>query len=197
MSSNVFKLGNGLVLVWVMTWCCWRQALDQPLMTHPDSKIHGANMGPTWVLSAPDGPHVGPTNLAIRHIMLPCDVTRQWVDYELTMTFICFKSFLPGSIVQILGDIVLEYCFIKLYMIFSISMEMFIYYFSKGGFHPTHHVFKWTNASHSSKLATSFNCTFAQMYSFWPLPGPRYFSHMVRCLLVCVDLSDYNCHVCV
>ena len=24
----------------------------------PDSKVHGANMGPTWVLSAPDGPHV-------------------------------------------------------------------------------------------------------------------------------------------
>ena len=23
-------------------------------------------MGPTWVLSAPDGPHVGPMNLAIR-----------------------------------------------------------------------------------------------------------------------------------
>ena len=32
----------------------------------PDSKAHGANMGPTWVLSAPDGPHVGPMNLAIR-----------------------------------------------------------------------------------------------------------------------------------
>ena len=31
----------------------------------PDSKIHGANMGPTWVLSAPGGPHVGPMNLAI------------------------------------------------------------------------------------------------------------------------------------
>ena len=30
------------------------------------SKVHGANMGPTWVLSAPDGPHVGPMNLAIR-----------------------------------------------------------------------------------------------------------------------------------
>ena len=25
-----------------------------------------ANMGPTWVLSAPDGPNVGPTNIAIR-----------------------------------------------------------------------------------------------------------------------------------
>ena len=33
---------------------------------HPDSKVHRANMGPTWVLSAPDGPHVGPMNLAIR-----------------------------------------------------------------------------------------------------------------------------------
>ena len=32
----------------------------------PDSKVHGANMGPTWDLSAPDGPHVGPMNLAIR-----------------------------------------------------------------------------------------------------------------------------------
>ena len=34
--------------------------------TVPDSKVHGANMGPTWVLSALDGPHVGPMNLAIR-----------------------------------------------------------------------------------------------------------------------------------
>ena len=33
---------------------------------YPGSKVHGANMGPIWVLSAPDGPHVGPMNLAIR-----------------------------------------------------------------------------------------------------------------------------------
>ena len=32
----------------------------------PDSKVHVAHMGPTWVLSAPGGPHVGPMNLAIR-----------------------------------------------------------------------------------------------------------------------------------
>ena len=32
----------------------------------PDSKVHGTNIGPTWVLSALDGPHVGPMNLAIR-----------------------------------------------------------------------------------------------------------------------------------
>ena len=36
------------------------------LMIAPDSMVHGANMGLTWVLSAPDGPHVGPMNLAIR-----------------------------------------------------------------------------------------------------------------------------------
>ena len=35
------------------------------LQNIPDSKVHGANMGPNWVLSAPDGPHVGPMNLAI------------------------------------------------------------------------------------------------------------------------------------
>ena len=35
----------------------------------PDNKVHGATMGPTWVLSAPDGPHVGPMNLAIRGVL--------------------------------------------------------------------------------------------------------------------------------
>ena len=40
-------------------------------ISDPDSKVHGANMGPTWVLSAPDGPHVGPMNLAIRRCLTP------------------------------------------------------------------------------------------------------------------------------
>ena len=35
----------------------------QPFLHVPDSKVHEANMGPTWVLSAPDGPHVGPGTL--------------------------------------------------------------------------------------------------------------------------------------
>ena len=34
--------------------------------SYPDSKVHWANMGPTWVLSAPDGPHIGPMNFAIK-----------------------------------------------------------------------------------------------------------------------------------
>ena len=41
-------------------------------VTLPDSKVHGANVGPIWVLSAPDGPHVGPTNLAIGVYMYGC-----------------------------------------------------------------------------------------------------------------------------
>ena len=43
----------------------------------PDSKVHEANMGPTWVLSAPGGPHVDPMNLAIRVIYrcLRCQVS--------------------------------------------------------------------------------------------------------------------------
>ena len=32
----------------------------------PDSKVHGAHLGPTWVLSAPGGTHVGPIDLAFR-----------------------------------------------------------------------------------------------------------------------------------
>ena len=28
------------------------------IIAYPDSKVHRANMGPTWVLLAPDGPHV-------------------------------------------------------------------------------------------------------------------------------------------
>ena len=31
----------------------------------PDSKVHGANMGPIWGRKEPGGPHVGPINFAI------------------------------------------------------------------------------------------------------------------------------------
>ena len=40
-------------------------------MHNPDNKVHGAAMGPTWVLSAPDGQYVGPMNLTIRVRMSP------------------------------------------------------------------------------------------------------------------------------
>ena len=40
--------------------------VDKYLCPYPDSKGDGANVGPTWVLSAPGGSHVGPMTLAIR-----------------------------------------------------------------------------------------------------------------------------------
>ena len=35
------------------------------LKNTPDSKVHGANMGPSWGRQDPVGPHVGPKNFAI------------------------------------------------------------------------------------------------------------------------------------
>ena len=39
------------------------------LCNTPESKVLGANIGPNWVPSAPDGPHVGLMNLAIRDVI--------------------------------------------------------------------------------------------------------------------------------
>ena len=36
----------------------------------PESKLHGANMGPIWGRQDPGGPHVGPMNFAIWAIYL-------------------------------------------------------------------------------------------------------------------------------
>ena len=36
---------------------------------NPDSKVHGANMGPTWGQQDPGGPHVGPMNFAIWELL--------------------------------------------------------------------------------------------------------------------------------
>ena len=49
--------------------CLGTKPVSKRIVTfHPysDNKVHGANMGPTWVLSDPEGPHVGPMNHAIR-----------------------------------------------------------------------------------------------------------------------------------
>ena len=47
---------------WIL---CYRLSLIvrwwEEIERHPD--VHGANMGPTWVLSVPDGPHVGPMHV--------------------------------------------------------------------------------------------------------------------------------------
>ena len=58
-SDDISMSSQYLVLAW------W-PSNSHYLTLCPDSKVHGAKMGSTWVLSAPDGPNIGPMNLAIR-----------------------------------------------------------------------------------------------------------------------------------
>ena len=67
-SGVVTEMGTcAVLLVPCAVWnCCWSsQQIDGLGHLVPKSKVHGTNMGPTWVLSAPCGPHVGPINLVI------------------------------------------------------------------------------------------------------------------------------------
>ena len=43
----------------------WHSFLTGVTEANPDSKVHGANMGPIWGRQDPGGPHIGPTNFAI------------------------------------------------------------------------------------------------------------------------------------
>ena len=82
---NIWTRNNNNCVQWV-TWASWRfnsrrirnicytacsrdlankQRKTKAPQHSPDSKVHGANMGPTWLPSAPDGPHVGPMNCTI------------------------------------------------------------------------------------------------------------------------------------
>ena len=58
----------------------------------PDHKVQGANMGPTWVLSAQDGLHVGPTNLAIREYIVIFTTYQHWISWLLGSFFLEDKN---------------------------------------------------------------------------------------------------------
>ena len=53
------------------------------VISHLDSKIDGANMGHTWGLSVPGGPHDGPMNLVIRAVIcvLWCDINQWYLPF--------------------------------------------------------------------------------------------------------------------
>ena len=60
LEKNCFYMKIMLSL-WVWQWFEEVHS-NQPI---PDSKVHGANMGPTWGRQDPGGPHVDPMNFAI------------------------------------------------------------------------------------------------------------------------------------
>ena len=69
---NVTSFLIGLVHIQNDPWLCaalmWKVMMQSGHNfghAFPDSQDHGTNMGPTCVLSAPGGPHVGPINLAM------------------------------------------------------------------------------------------------------------------------------------
>ena len=69
----LFILYGNSKITYIM-YMCWLMkgiwVITLPsVKVHPDNKVHVANMGPTWVLSARDGSHVSPMNLAIRVLM--------------------------------------------------------------------------------------------------------------------------------
>ena len=70
---------RNLLHVW-MTHDTNQSVLDHMYISDcPDSKLHGANMGPIWGRQDPDGPHVGPMKLAIW-------VANTMVDLNVTCT---------------------------------------------------------------------------------------------------------------
>ena len=86
--KNIFWQHNAVKFcIWVRSWSCgclvtWfcYHLIAKPgnkmaapswpdpytITNDPDSKVHEANMGPTWVLVTLGGSHFGPMNLAIR-----------------------------------------------------------------------------------------------------------------------------------
>ena len=55
----------------------------------PDSKVHGANMGPIWGRQDPGGPHDGNINFAIWDV----SVSQKGWSGIYTLFFICITSF--------------------------------------------------------------------------------------------------------
>ena len=72
------------------------------LLFLPDNKVHGANMGPTWVLSFPDGPHAGPINLAIWAVTVSTDLNDglQRNDSEDEMILLWIRNSHRGNICE-------------------------------------------------------------------------------------------------
>ena len=59
-------------------------AQDHFILSYPDSKVHGANMGPTCGWQDPSGPHAGPMNFAIWLWSQKTTNTAYWAEVDLT-----------------------------------------------------------------------------------------------------------------
>ena len=62
--------------------------MDRPSINTPDSKVHGANMGPIWGRQDPGGPHVGPINFFIWDSKSYLPITYTFRDERTSMSMI-------------------------------------------------------------------------------------------------------------
>ena len=71
---------------WILNHSRWSKRAcfggSEMVYSVPDSKVHAAHTGPTWVLSAQDWPDVGPMNLAIRGRYEKCTLQTIWRAFE-------------------------------------------------------------------------------------------------------------------
>ena len=60
--------------------CQMLMSLAKQNEIYPDSKVHGANIGPIWGRQDPGGPHVGPVNFAIWESLwkVKCEIKYEW-----------------------------------------------------------------------------------------------------------------------
>ena len=94
--TSSWHLCHDSMQLYCIIWKLSSYIVEASECIYPDCKIHGPSMGPTWVLSAPDGPHVGPMNLAIRVYM-----SANWVSIgkmHLKTVSVAFRPFFLGPI---------------------------------------------------------------------------------------------------
>ena len=85
MEMSEFRLKYHRSLFLSIQLIIYRHWLSEPKDGYPDSKVYGANMAPTWVLWAPDGPLV-----SCYQDRLPtciCVTRPQWVKARLERKF--------------------------------------------------------------------------------------------------------------
>ena len=92
LNGNIVTLAGMSTLenLWMSKW--------QP----SDSKVHGANMRPTWIQLAPDGPHVCPMNLAIRVSSVTLNIVimtclLQYIDISWSVSLLLQRGHLSNN----------------------------------------------------------------------------------------------------
>ena len=67
--------------MWFLSPCHQHWVIVTKVINYPDSKIHGANMGPIWGRQDPGGPHVSPINFAIWVHSAVVFVSNSWLFF--------------------------------------------------------------------------------------------------------------------